>query len=537
MEDFSALSGRGNAAQVGTALPTTVQKWPLLANKLAQQQSAASIFVIALLAHMILWTLLPSLLLKNASLDIIEALAWGHEWQLGYEKDPPLWPWVTEALTVWPGKNLWACYLAAQVCIGTVFVSVWQLGCRIASRREALLGALLLEGIYYFNFPTPEFNDIVLQMPFAALFGWLLHRALTDNRLRDWCLAGFVAGLGLWARYSMGAYLIPMAIFVLLHPVARRRLAEAGPWVLVATALLTFLPHMAWIVDSGFISIEYVARRAPEATNGLHYVARLSSFIGAQLAALIPMLLLALMLWRWKNPNPQSPSDSREFDRAYLAALAFGPIVFSVILSAMTQRPPRVMWAAPLLCYVGLFIATSIRPVLTAQRLRTFGRAWIAVLLLPALLFTLEQVARPYVMGKENRSHFPGRSLAAEVTDRWHAETGTPMKYVIGDTWYAGNAAFYSDDRPSALFVHGGYRFNPWVTPEKLKKEGAVLVWDAASEGADIPPIIAGQFPGAALQPDVSVRGPASVHQVGIAFLLPSKTATPDHGERLATSR
>ncbi len=489
-----------------------------------QGQGVSRIFALAVLSHVILWTLLPGLLLNNASLDIVEALAWGHEWQLGYEKDPPLWPWVTEVLTMWPGKNLWACYLAAQICIGTVFVAVWQLGRRVTTQREALIGALLLEGVYYFNFPTPEFNDIILQMPFGALFGWLLHRALTDNRLRDWFLCGLVAGLGLWARYSMGAYLVPMAIFVLAHPLARRRLAEPGPWVLAATALLVFLPHMVWIVDSGFISIQYVARRAPEIAKG-DYLIKLVSFIGAQLAAFIPMLLLALMLWRWrdKDATPPSPQGSRkEFDRAYLVALALGPIVFSLVLSFMTQRPPRVMWAAPLLCFMGLLVATAIRPVLNAQRLRTFGRAWLVALLLPALLFALDQIGRPLLAGKESRTHFPGRQLAAEVTHRWHAETGMPLKYVIGDTWYAGNAAFYSDDRPSAMFVYGGYRFNPWLTAEGVRKSGAVLVWDAELEGADIPKFFAEQFPGAALQPQAPLEGPASVHKIGIAILFPS---------------
>jgi 4-amino-4-deoxy-L-arabinose transferase-like glycosyltransferase len=520
VEKFSTYSPAEAAAARPAVYSGVFQTW----SQTLQELGASRVLALAVLCHVVLWTLLPSLLLKNASLDIIEALAWGHEWQLGYEKDPPLWPWVTEALSVWPGKNLWACYLAAQLCIGTVFVAVWQLGRRITTKREALLGVLLLEGVYYFNFPTPEFNDIVLQMPFGALFGWLLHRALTDNRLRDWFLCGLVAGLGLWARYSMGAYLIPMAMFVLAHPQARRRLAEPGPWVLVLTALLTFLPHMAWIVDSGFISIEYVARRAPEVGTGI-YLVKLVSFIGAQLTAIIPMLLLALMLWRWRarDATPATPpSDANQFDRAYLVALALGPILFSISLSAITQRPPRVMWAAPLLCFVGLLIATSIRPVLTTARLRTFGRAWIVVLLLPALLFALDQLGRPALAGKENRTHFPGQQLGAEVTERWFAQTGKPLRYVIGDTWYAGNAAFYSDDRPSALFVHGGYRFNPWVSPEDLRKAGAVLVWDAENEGPGIPPIIAEQFPGAALQPEVPLQGPASIHKVGVAILFPS---------------
>ncbi|CAG9187022.1 hypothetical protein LMG23994_06503 [Cupriavidus pinatubonensis] len=41
-------------------------------------------------------------------------------------------------------------------------------------------------------------------------------------------------------------------------------------------------------------------------------------------------------------------------------------------------------------------------------------------------------------------------------------EDDEALRYVIGDTWNACNVAFYSDDRPSTLFSHGGYRLSPW---------------------------------------------------------------------------
>ena len=39
-----------------------------------------------------IWTALPALLSHNLQLDLIEDLALGREWQLGYWKHPPL-PW------------------------------------------------------------------------------------------------------------------------------------------------------------------------------------------------------------------------------------------------------------------------------------------------------------------------------------------------------------------------------------------------------------------------------------------------------------
>src|SRR4026208_631994 len=44
--------------------------------------------------HAAVWAALATLLHPNLPLDLIEALMYGREWQLGYDKLPPL-PWRT----------------------------------------------------------------------------------------------------------------------------------------------------------------------------------------------------------------------------------------------------------------------------------------------------------------------------------------------------------------------------------------------------------------------------------------------------------
>src|SRR2546423_1273020 len=46
--------------------------------------------------HLVLWTVLPWLLCPNLQLDLVEDLALGKEWQLGYWKHPPLPWWVAD---------------------------------------------------------------------------------------------------------------------------------------------------------------------------------------------------------------------------------------------------------------------------------------------------------------------------------------------------------------------------------------------------------------------------------------------------------
>ena len=51
-----------------------------------------------LVLHLLIWTLLPLLLSHNLQLDLVEDLALGREWQLGYWKHPPLPWWAADAI-------------------------------------------------------------------------------------------------------------------------------------------------------------------------------------------------------------------------------------------------------------------------------------------------------------------------------------------------------------------------------------------------------------------------------------------------------
>ena len=47
-------------------------------------------------AHLIIWTLIPTISNINLPLDTIEALAWGNNLDWGYNKHPPLSAWFPE---------------------------------------------------------------------------------------------------------------------------------------------------------------------------------------------------------------------------------------------------------------------------------------------------------------------------------------------------------------------------------------------------------------------------------------------------------
>ena len=127
-------------------------------------------FYIFLTIHLILWTLIPFLTNNNLPLDTIEALAWGSNLDWGFNKHPPMSAFMVEIFYSIFGSNDWAYYLLSQIFIIFSFFVIFQFSKEILNNEIlALISVLLLEGIYFYNFTTPEFNVNVCQIPFWVL--------------------------------------------------------------------------------------------------------------------------------------------------------------------------------------------------------------------------------------------------------------------------------------------------------------------------------------------------------------------------------
>src|SRR5437016_8918801 len=157
-------------------------------------------FVIILVVHFFVWTALPALLYYNLPVDLIEALTYGREWQLGYDKLPPLPWWLVEITYRTIGYDT-AYYALAQVAVISAFALVWRTALPLVGGVGALVAVLIIDGLHYFHYTAAKFNHDVIQLPFWALAGFAFHRALRRGHLGFWLLLGAATGLSLWAKY------------------------------------------------------------------------------------------------------------------------------------------------------------------------------------------------------------------------------------------------------------------------------------------------------------------------------------------------
>ena len=481
-------------------------------------------FAVFLALHVVVWTALPTLLYPNLPLDLIEALTYGREWQLGYDKLPPLPWWLVELVYRVIGVDA-AYYALAQIAVVSAFAAVWLTARPLVGAVGALVAVLILDGMHYFHFTAAKFNHDVIQLPLWALAGYAFHAALRRGRMIHWLILGAALGLSLWAKYFVVVLAAPLGLFLLLDRDARPALATPGPWRALVVALVIMTPHLVWLVRNDFLPFAYASARAAPSRGLIDHIVHPLVFAVGQVVFVLPALLIAAaVVWPRQRPQDEAPpvaGKADAFDRRIVTLLAFGPAAMTVALSAVSGRGAIAMWGYPLWLFLGLWIVLYAGSALEPARLGRIAAAWASVFALFAIVFAASYSVLPAIDHRYRAVFYPGDRLADELARRFRAATGVPLVYVIGSMWDGGNVAHYAREQPRVL-IDGDRRRAPWIDLGDLRSKGAVVVW-TGSDPTVMPVGLRGIAGDAQIQPPFTLpfRRGDHVLTVGWAILRP----------------
>lgn len=425
-------------------------------------------------SHFAVWTLVPALVNPNLPLDVIEGLAWGHAWQWGYPKHPPLSGWMLElASGLHPGHD-WPLYALSAGAISVALWAVWRLARDLFAPVPALIALMLMEGVIYHTFTSPEFNANVALLPFWALALLCLWRGLNGAGLPVWALCGFFIGLAFLAKYFTFFLILAVALLFLTAPF-RAHLRRPGPYLAAVAAAVVVAPHLWWALQHDFVTVGYGIARATAENRGWfsQHVAGPLRFALAQVLAMLPLVLLFSSLGR---PRWRPPADRAQ--RYFFIVVALLPLFAVLLIAAATGWRLRSMWGTPLLLLAAPMMVLWCAPAFHGARLGRFLGVWIVIFALGPLVYGGLALLEPHLVGKGKRVHFPGRDLAARLDAEWQTLAYGPLETIVGNEWLAGNAAFYGRDRPQVM-LNGSTAQSPWIDPDALRARGGLLVWPA----------------------------------------------------------
>tara|TARA_B100000579_G_scaffold48913_1_gene34100 strand:- start:2173 stop:3558 length:1386 start_codon:yes stop_codon:yes gene_type:complete len=413
------------------------------------KKNILSIFYLFVTTHLIVWTLVPTLTNNNLPLDTIEALAWGSNLDWGFNKHPPLSAFIVELFYQIFGPMDWAYYLLSQIFVILSFFVVFKFSEDFFKNKFlCFLSILLLEGIYFYNFTTPEFNVNICLMPFWALSVLYLWKGFKNNKIVDWLLFGLFAGFGCLSKYLF-LYLGLAADIFIIYMIYKKKIDFKCIVSLIPFFIVLF-PHLIWLTENDYTTIKYgLHRTGSEDQNLLNHIINPLMFMGKQVGILIPFIFMFLFLI--KKFKLKFKFNFNDKKLLFLLAINIIPIFLVFLTSLIMGVKIRTMWMSPFYLFFGVLLIYYFEKNINTKKIQKF-------LLIFLTLFIFSPFAYAYVSITETdkRTDYPGKKIAEEVKKIWLLNSAPDIlsfiNYVGFDEWHAGNLSYNLKSRPKVIF-------------------------------------------------------------------------------------
>ena len=411
---------------------------------LLNKNNIPNLFYIFIATHLILWTLIPSLTNNNLPLDTIEHLAWGSNLDWGFNKHPPAVAFFLEIFYQIFGPQDWAYYLLSQIFVIIAFIVVFKFAQELFKNKIlSLVSVLLLEGIYFYNFTTPEFNVNICQLPFWALcvyYSWKLFDKQRIN-LRDCFLLGVFAAIGFLSKYLF-IYLLIAIDLLFFYAIIIKKYQKFDFKFLVSVEVFFVLlvPHLVWLTNNDYATITYgLARTGLENSSLINHITYPLIFLGKQIGILIPFFVMSFFLIK-KFKSKVSLKDKKLL---FLIFINLVPIGLMFLTSMLTGSKIRTMWMTPFYLFFGVLIVYIFQAQINMNKLKSFMYGFI-------FLFFLSPILYGYIsISKDNkRTDYPGKGIALKTQYVWGQQFNSEINVVYGNEWNAGNLSYHLKSRP-----------------------------------------------------------------------------------------
>ena len=404
-----------------------------------KEKNIPALFVLLLFFHLVIWTLVPSITNQNLPLDTIEALAWGSNLDWGFNKHPPMSALMVELFYKIFGNQDWAYYLLSQIFVILSFLFIWVFSKDFFKKKiNIFLSILLLEGIYFYNYTTPEFNVYITQLPFWALTILFCWRGLKQNKTLDWLCFGIFAALGVLSHYLF-LYLL-FSLDILFFYLLLKRKINFKFCVSLVTFILFLLPHFIWLIENDFITLSYAFRRTGfEEANLLNHIYHPFVFLSKQLGILFPFfLMLSILILKFKI---RINLKDKKF--LFLFTVSILPVLLIFLTSMIMGVKIRTMWMTPFYLFIGVFFIYLFKEKIHFKKTNLFLSLFIIFFILSPSVYSFVSVSKD-----NKRTDYPGKEIAYLVQKKWDKNFSNEISIIVGDEWFGGNLSYHLRSRP-----------------------------------------------------------------------------------------
>ena len=399
-----------------------------------------NLFYIFITFHLIIWTLVPTLTNNNLPLDTIEALAWGSNLDWGFNKHPPASAFFVEIFYIIFGANDWAYYFLSQICVTIAFFVVWKLSKDFLKNKiHSLIAVLLLEGIYYYNYTTPEFNVYVCELPFWALTVYFAWEGYNKNNIISWILLGVFSAVGFLSHYLFIYLLLGIKIFF-WYRIYNDRQFDFKYFISGFIFIILIIPHLIWLKENNFVTITYgMHRTGLESFNFSEHFEHPFIFLAKQIGILMPFFIMLLFI----ISRTKIKINLKDNKLLFLIIIIFIPLILIFLTSMIMGIKIRTMWMTPFYLFFGVLAIYLFQSKINLNNLKKFTSVFLFLFILSPFTYSYISITQT-----DKRTDYPGKQIAEKIQKQWDKNFIEPINVVLGNEWSAGNLSYHLKSRP-----------------------------------------------------------------------------------------
>ena len=427
------------------------------------------ILAIFLLSHFAIWVLIPTISNNNLPLDTIEALAWGSNLDWGFNKHPPLSAFAVEVFYQIFGNQDWAYYFLSQLFVVSTFFIIFKFSEDFFKNKiHCLISILLLEGIFFYNFTTPEFNVNVCQLPFWALTVYYCWKGLKQNDITSWLLFGLFAGLGILSKYLFIYLLIALDTFFIYLIIKRKFNSKC--FVSLISFFIVLLPHLIWLIDNNYITVTYALHRTgiEDSNFFISHISFPSIFLGKQIGILIPFFVMFFFI----TSKLKTKIKFKDKKLIFLIVINIVPIVLIFLTSLFMGVKIRTMWMTPFYLFMGVLLVYIFQKKIILKKFKYFISIFLILFISSPIIYFYISITQT-----NKRTDYAGKEISQIVQKKWDSNFVNKIGVVGGDEWHGGNLSYHLKDRP----IWDNIFENTKISPLKNSEDGFILIGDSAT--------------------------------------------------------
>lgn len=294
---------------------------------------------------------------------------------LSYFDHPPMVAWMLKSFSLLFGKSVVGVKLTDFIITGLTVLAFYKLA------RNFFEGFMLERSIYLLlSTMMISILSLVTTPDVPLLLFWTLsvlffYKAVEDNQVSDWVLAGLMSGFAFDSKYTAAILWVGLFGYLISQPEKRKLLRNYKPYLAVLIFILTISPVLIWNIQHDWLSIRFQSsQRVGDIAQGNIELKNFFGNIGTQLFILLPVLYIFVLygLYRVTRHFFQSrfqPDPSKWFLWWFSAPLILGFMAISIVYWV------KLNWTMP--AYItGILLAVHFIPL-----------KWVRIQIIVSLIF------------------------------------------------------------------------------------------------------------------------------------------------------